>query len=205
MLKFWELGPSPNNVKIRLALRYKSIDFEAIPVDPADRGPVLEASGQVLTPVIGDRGIIINDSEAILQYLDANYRETPRLFPADRDGRKSCDAWKARLDEMVLTHWLPVFATAIGRRESFEPSATEGFSAWLFGLEDHLAGAASFGTPDQPINDLRVAEWALYALPGEKLVQRSPLFGRFKRLFAADEAALPRLNAFLEPWNAFMA
>ena len=201
MLKFWELGPSPNNLKVRAALRFKGLDFEAIPVDPANREPVLRVSGQVLTPVIEDRGIVLNDSEAILQYLDANYRETPRLFPVDRDGRRACDGWKARLDEIAMAHWYPVFATAIGRRDAFEPSAIAGFSAWLGELENHLAGADSFGGADQAINDLRVAEWACYALPGKKLVQRSPLFARFKALFAADPDALPRLQAFLAPWN----
>ena len=81
MLRFHELAPSPNNVKVRLALRYKDIPFDTIPVQAAERSPVLEVSGQVNTPVIEDRGIVLNDSEAILQYLDANYPDRPRLFP----------------------------------------------------------------------------------------------------------------------------
>ena len=81
MLRFWELSPSPNNTKVRMALRCKQIDFEAIPVDPVNRQPVIEVSGQELTPVIEDAGIVLNDSEGILQYLDANYPDTPRLFP----------------------------------------------------------------------------------------------------------------------------
>ena len=61
MLKFWELAPSPNNTKVRMALRFKEIDFSAIPVDPSDRAPVIEVSGQELTPVIEDRGIVLNN------------------------------------------------------------------------------------------------------------------------------------------------
>ena len=98
MLKFYELAPSPNNTKVRMALRFKGIEFEAIPVDPRDRTAVIEASGQELTPVIADRGIVLNDSEAILQYLDANYPDTPRLFPPERAGRKMCDRWKRKID-----------------------------------------------------------------------------------------------------------
>ena len=54
MLRFWELSPSPNNTKVRMALRYKKIDFEAVPVDPFKRQPVLDVSGQELTPVVED-------------------------------------------------------------------------------------------------------------------------------------------------------
>ena len=46
MLKLWELALSPNNTKVRMALRFKGVDFEAIPLDPRDRSAVLEASGQ---------------------------------------------------------------------------------------------------------------------------------------------------------------
>ena len=107
MLRFWELSPSPNSVKVRMALRYKGIEFEAIPVDPLDRAPLREISGQDLSPVIEDRGIVLNDSEAILQYLDANYPSAPRLFPADRS-RKQCEAWKLELDSEIVPTWLPV-------------------------------------------------------------------------------------------------
>ena len=65
MLKFYELSPSPNNTKVRMALRYKDIEFEAISVDPSARSTMIEVSGQELTPVIEDRGVVINDSEDI--------------------------------------------------------------------------------------------------------------------------------------------
>ena len=32
MLKFYELAPSPNNTKVRMALRFKGVDFDALPV-----------------------------------------------------------------------------------------------------------------------------------------------------------------------------
>ncbi len=52
-----------------------------------------------LSPVIEDRGIVLNDSEAILQYLDANYPEAPRLLPGSRDGRHECEVWKNKMDK----------------------------------------------------------------------------------------------------------
>ena len=49
MLRFHELPPSPNNTKLRMALRYKGIEFEAVPVSPADRGSLMQVSGQELS------------------------------------------------------------------------------------------------------------------------------------------------------------
>lgn len=204
-LRLWELAPSPNNTKVRMALRYKGIAFEAVPVDPRDRRDVVEVSGQELSPVIEDRGIVLNDSEAILQYLDANYRETPRLIPAEREARKVCDAWKRTLDEKVMASWLPVFLTGIGRRDSFDPSDRQAFEEMLVWLDGELADKESFKGPELPVCDLRVAQWATYALPGPGLIERVPLFKKFKRLFAVQEGSLPRLERFLAPWNERLA
>jgi len=205
MIRFFELGPSPNNTKVRMALRFKGLEFEAVPVDPFDRAQVVEASGQQLTPVIEDRGIVLNDSEAILHYLDANYRETPRLFASDRAGRKACDAFKAKLDAEVATHWAPVFFHAIGVQETLDEDARERFSAALAALDDALGQDASFAEGAGPVNDLRVAEWATYALPGEGLLERIPLFNRFRDLYGVAPASLPRLERFLAPWNERLA
>ena len=205
MLKFWELGPSPNNIKIRMALRFKGIEFEAIALDPSDRSELVAESGQELAPVVADRGIVLNDSEAILQYLDANYRDTPRLFPADRAGRKVCDAWKTELDRKVASVWLPIFLHAIGRADSFSEVQRKAYEDALHWLEDQLGDGESFKGPEMPVCDLRVAEWAVYGLPGEGLIERCRLFRRFKEHHAIATGSLPRLERFLEPWNERLA
>ena len=206
MLKFWELAPSPNNTKIRMALRYKGIDFEAIPVDPSDRQVLIDASGQELTPVIADHGIKLNDSEAILQYLDANYTDAPRLFPRHRAGRRECDEWKRKIDETLAAHWLPGFLFAIGRRDTLDEAAVKRFQDSLGQLDGKLNDRASFkDDPEMAICDLRVAEWATYALPGPGLIQRVRLFGKFRELYDVDPGSLPNLDRFLEPWNERLA
>jgi len=138
MLTFWELSPSPNNTKVRMALRFKGIDFDPVPVDPFERAPVLDVSGQELTPVIRDRGIVLNDSEAILQYLDATYPDTPRLFPRLREARRECEAWQRKLDETVAAHWLPGFLYCIGLREDLDEESLTRFRQALAGLNDEL-------------------------------------------------------------------
>jgi len=204
MLRFRELAPSPNNTKVRMALRFKGIDFEAVPVDPFDRAPVLAVSGQELTPVIEDRGIVLHDSEAILHYLDANYRETPRLYPSTRDGRKACDAWKDRLDREVAARWLPIFLTVLKVRDGFTADERQAFEDALKRLQDELGDRASF-RDDAPVCDLRVAQWATYALPGDGLVARVPLFAKMRTMFGVEPGSLPALERFLAPWQARLA
>lgn len=88
-LRLFDLAPSPNNIKVRLALGYKGIAHERVSVDPADRSAILQATGQPLTPAIEHtlaEGVTVRlfDSGAILRYLDANFPGTSRLFSADR-------------------------------------------------------------------------------------------------------------------------
>lgn len=205
MLRFFELTPSPNNIKVRMALRFKGIDFEQVIVDPMDRAPVIEVSGQELTPVIEDRGIVLNDSEAILQYLDANYPDTPRLFPRERAGRYACDGCKRELDASVAKHWRPVFHYAIKLTEMLDGEARDRYEQALEGLDAALDGKQHLRGPEMPICDLRVAEWTVYALPGEGLLKRVPLFKKFRELFGVQPGRFPHLERFLEPWNERLA
>ena len=100
-IKLYELPPSPNNIKVRIALNYKKIPFESVPIafkgyppSSEDRREVVKASGQPLTPALvhGDRAIF--DSGAILRYLDANFPDTPRLFSNEYATMKEIEKWE---------------------------------------------------------------------------------------------------------------
>lgn len=93
-LTLYNLGPSPNSKKVRLALGLKGLDHEVIHVDPADRTAVVEISGQPLTPVLAHGDTIVFDSSAILRYLDANVKREPRLFSSDRDEMRAIEGWE---------------------------------------------------------------------------------------------------------------
>ena len=69
-----------NNMKVRVALGYKGIPYEFVRIDPADRSEIVRISGQHLTPVMVHGEVVLFDSAAILRYLDANFRDTPRLY-----------------------------------------------------------------------------------------------------------------------------
>ena len=104
-----------------------------------------------------------------------------------------------------MAYWVPVFLVAIGRRDSVEPSARQGFEDFLKGLEDELDEVNGFCGAELPICDLRVAEWATYALPSAAVIERVPLFERFRELFGIAPGTLPVLEKFLEPWNERLA
>jgi glutathione S-transferase len=93
-VKLYDLAPSPNNIKARLALAYKEIPYERIPVDPANREPVIKVSGQPLTPVLLHGTSVVYDSYAITRYLDANWPSPPRLYSTDRETMKTIEAWE---------------------------------------------------------------------------------------------------------------
>ena len=93
-----------NNIKVRVALGFKGLGYEFRVVDPGERAELFEVSGQYLTPVLLHDGKAICDSAAIMRYLEANFRETPRLFGNShaQQGRSrigSCTAgrlWRTR-------------------------------------------------------------------------------------------------------------
>ena len=70
MLRVYRIPFSTNVERVALAAAHKEIRVEWIDVDPADRSPVVAASGQELVPVLDHDGRIVVDSTAILHYLD---------------------------------------------------------------------------------------------------------------------------------------
>jgi glutathione S-transferase len=56
-------------------------------VDPEDRAPVRELSGQDRVPVLAHDGQVVTDSTAILEYLEGRYPDPP-LYPRD-DARRA--------------------------------------------------------------------------------------------------------------------
>ena len=90
----YNLQPSPNSKKVRLALGYKGISYETVQVDPMERAAVLEVSGQPLTPVLKHGDTVIFDSSAILRYLEANVKREPRLYSEDYDTMQAIERWE---------------------------------------------------------------------------------------------------------------
>ena len=69
-----------NNLKVRVALGFKGIDYDFVTIEPAERVEVVDLTGQFLTPALEHGTVRLFDSAAILRYLDANFPATPRLY-----------------------------------------------------------------------------------------------------------------------------
>jgi glutathione S-transferase len=96
-----------NNIKVRIALQYKGLPYDFHTIDPHDRNQVVEISGQLLTPVMRHGQVVLFGSGAIIRYLEANFRETPRLFSGDRKTLVAIEGWetfsRARLAAPLVT------------------------------------------------------------------------------------------------------
>ena len=204
-MKLYELAPSPNNLKVVMALRYKGIDFETVAIDRNDRQPLIELTGQEATPIIADKGIVLNDSEAILQYLDANYPGTPRLYPATKLERRVCDHWSAEIKEHVFASWAEVFFHAIGVIPELPSGAIEAYANALAWLNAQVAGKDTINGRESAICDLRVALWASYPFPSNALIARVPLFARFAEVFNQQRDDYPELMRFIAPLQQYWA
>ncbi|HEY3765859.1 MAG TPA: glutathione S-transferase family protein [Gaiellales bacterium] len=73
---------STNVERVALALGHKGVAAAVTMHDPADRGPIREASGQDLVPVLDDDGFVVVDSSRIIEHLERRFPDPP-LFPAE--------------------------------------------------------------------------------------------------------------------------
>jgi maleylpyruvate isomerase len=106
---------STNVERVALALAYKGVPVRWIDVDPADRTPVRDVSGQELVPVLVEGGrLAVSDSTEILRYLEERYPEPP-LFPRAPARRAELDVfvdwfnrvWKRPPNEIVAERARP--------------------------------------------------------------------------------------------------
>jgi len=77
---------STNVERVALAAGIKGIDVEWVDHDPADRGAIVELSGQELVPVAEIEGEVIFDSMRIVERLEA-LQPAPALYPANPASR----------------------------------------------------------------------------------------------------------------------
>jgi len=83
VLRLYRIPFSTNVERVALALAHKGIEVEWVDVDPADRTPVREVSGQDLVPVLVEEdGSVTYDSTRILARLEELHPDPP-LYPRD--------------------------------------------------------------------------------------------------------------------------
>jgi glutathione S-transferase len=87
VIRLYRIPYSTNVERVALALAHKGLEVEYLDVDPDDRSPVRQVSGQDRVPVLVEDGRVVADSTAILEYLEDRYPD-PALYPGD-EGRRA--------------------------------------------------------------------------------------------------------------------
>jgi glutathione S-transferase len=82
VLRLLRFRYSTNVDRVALALAHKGLEAESVWVDPTDRTPVEQVSGQSLVPVLIDGDEVVADSTAIVEHLERRFPDPP-LFPDD--------------------------------------------------------------------------------------------------------------------------
>src|SRR4030095_3812782 len=90
MMRLYTVPASTNVERVAIALAHKRLPFEYVPVPYDDRREVRKVSGQDLVPVLLDGGRVIHDSMEIVRYLEDQYPDRPRLYPAVPARRAEC-------------------------------------------------------------------------------------------------------------------
>ena len=153
MIRVYRIPFSTNVERVALAAAYKGIEVEWVDVDPADRSPVREVSGQELVPVLVADEEVVFDSPRVLEWLEGRFPDPP-LWPRDP---------ARRAEASIFVEWFnsvwkgpPNDLEAELRREAPNAALVDSLSArmaaWLDLFEelltarDHLLG--EFGVAD---------------------------------------------------------
>jgi glutathione S-transferase len=153
VLKLVRFERSTNVERVALALAHKGLEVQSVWVDPADRSPVIEISGQELVPVLIDGDTVVSDSPVILAYLEERFPDPP-LFPADPVRRAEVDVfidwfnWAWKVPPSRITDQLESAEPdreVIARHAAWLQDRLELFEALLYGRE-YLFG--EFGAAD---------------------------------------------------------
>ena len=154
-MRVYRIPFSTNVERVALALGHKGVAVEWVDVDPADRSPVREVSGQDLVPVLQtDENELVVDSMRIVAWLESR-RPDPPLWPAGPVRRAEVDVFVQWFDRVWKVP--PNAIEAELRRAQPDQAKIDGWSEelreWLHWFEallegrDHLMGDA-FGAAD---------------------------------------------------------
>jgi glutathione S-transferase len=92
VLRVYRIPFSTNVERVSLVLAHKGLEVEWIDVDPHDRSPVEEISGQPLVPVLVDGDEVVADSTAIIRHLEDRHLE-PAVWPREPARRAEVDVF----------------------------------------------------------------------------------------------------------------
>jgi glutathione S-transferase len=201
MIRLLEFHRSANCLKVRLALNYKGIPFEAEEMAAADRSPMLEAAGWPLVPVIVDGDVSMRESEAILHYLESNYRDRPSLTPDGADAIRQAESIMAEARARLRPVLRRIFGQAMKAPEQRDAKAMEGIEGEITRaiqpLEKELEGKSFLVGERMSLYDILLAAPVSVFRPRQDYAAQSPIWA-----FLAEHLSLPEsfrnVNAWLD-------
>lgn len=203
-----ELTLSPNNVKVRIALGYKGLDYERRQLEvkdfPGDRSALVKLSRQPRTPVLQHGDTIIYDSSAILRYLDANFPDSPPIFTGDYAEMGEIEEWEhfARTD--IGAPIGMIFEQAFAPKP--DPSVGERATAILHDttarIEEHLSGHDFLVTDHITGADLACAPALHLAMLTPQVAASHPIAAVFHQHLHLGDGR-EKTRAWIEKLHAF--
>ncbi len=148
VLRVYRIPLSTNVERVALALAFKGIEVEWVDVDPDDRTPVVELSGQEFVPVLVDDGLVLVDSTRIIAHLEERFPEPP-LYPRDPARRAEAEVfvdWFDRVWKRAPNALEAELAGALAAALAAEIAASRDIFEALLTGRDYLLG--EFGVAD---------------------------------------------------------
>jgi glutathione S-transferase len=206
MIRLLEFHRSSNCAKVRIALNYKGIPFEAEEMSAADRTPMIQAANWPLVPVILDGDVTMRDSEAILHYLESNYREGPSLTPETREeihrAEGLCLTVQQRLRPQLRRVYGEALKPAAERSAGVMADVRKELGPALEPLEEALAGKAFLLGERMTMYDILLACALMPARARPEYVAQSPLWAFFHEELAIPED-LPNVRRWADAVLAY--
>jgi len=101
MIKLYDSAFSPFARKVRMALEYKGLNYEAVDALLRSNHAALKAvNGRIEVPVLVDGDVVVVNSADIISYLDHRY-PAKCLYPGEPAARVHARAWERVADSLV--------------------------------------------------------------------------------------------------------
>lgn len=171
-LRVFRIPFSTNVDRIAMAVAFKRLDVDWVDVDPDDRRPVVEVSGQELVPVaVLSGGDVVADSPRILEAIEERWPQ-PSLWPEDAGAAALADVFCRRFNEIWkgppnrMTELLGPVDFELGRLSDADRRAVEDDAArmriWLDRFEERLADREFLGDDTFGICDVTAYPFLRY-------------------------------------------
>lgn len=206
MIRLLEFHRSPNCAKVRVALGYKDLPFEPVEMSASDRAPMLTAAGWPLVPVLLDGPVSMRDSEAILHYLESNYRDRPSLTPATIEEIRRGEALRDAAQQNLRPLLRRIYGAAMRAPADRDPELVRGIGeevrAAVLPLERELSGKPFLLGERLSLYDIVVGCALMPARPNPVYAAQSPLWA-FLLEHVSLPADVPNVHGWLDRVLAF--